>query len=552
MPILPFNQDFWETARLVDPETPDGQLFQQILQTNLERMVGHIHDFSQDPVRIMITDDPQMNGRFLAKGEEGALANSVYLTSGLIKFAQNLDEIMGVLGHEFAHYGLDNDLGEHKNSMAEEWLSDSAPLEWMHHAGFSPVAVKNFMQRVNREMGTLYNNNLAIYLDVHGTFDNRLQSLDASLTRLDRQYGETSQTMTPIPDELRRIAENASHTSFYQAQEQAYQAMTTVEKLVFLRDEIPNLTNSARDYDYYQWLKEIKLSSPSPERDQETALFHDLYDAHLEKGNASNVFQIAQVALFGDRYTSYPIGKLRIFEQAVEGFVQAENAQQAHDYGSELIKQLKDFREKHPDVALTGVTWPTFPQCNDADDIGKPVPWQNFVDWAAQDSSDIIPIALNELGIYDERLLDTIKIDNLQKFNLTKKMANPFDLGFDKKDNKYFDYNKDGLIFADDQQPRIGQKFSQYLEQRHHDRISTVGPISSPESIYETMDGLNNLLINTQNYAVFDQTLHQMMDVHDQVMAQPALKNDPFVVSTLRNYLVFNYSRFMGRGHNIK
>lgn len=224
---LLIEEDLRVKYSIIDKDTPEGQKIHDFLYSRAQALVGHIVDFEQNPVTFVMSDDKEPNAFFvphpdkIKKPQKNKNYNQrhikipydsavISVTKGLIEFADNLDQLDYVLGHELTHMMIEGYLGHHFNSKGEEELADLHAADLLYDAGGDPKQALKFAEKLNdyaeekkwedakkkrrsrrdEEEEKTKGVNWSEILDVHMTDANRISGLEASLTRLSHLIDE--------------------------------------------------------------------------------------------------------------------------------------------------------------------------------------------------------------------------------------------------------------------------------------------------------------------------------------------------------------------------
>lgn len=144
-------------AGLVDVLARNGPIAYRMETAASLSKPGTISQFSLDPPAICASDF-WVDVR--SKRDAGADGSRVRVTSGLIDYVQDDDELAAVVAHEMAHNLLDHrrlinatKSGKTKVIKATEAEADRLSVWLMANAGYDPEAAISFWQRYGKETG---------------------------------------------------------------------------------------------------------------------------------------------------------------------------------------------------------------------------------------------------------------------------------------------------------------------------------------------------------------------------------------------------------------
>jgi predicted Zn-dependent protease len=93
---------------------------------------------------VTVLDDPQINAWMTPDG--------MFVTTGILHFVKNKDELAAVMGHEMGHYVLQH-FQLDGDSRLHEANADKFGLFVMMRAGYDPCVIEGLWQRMGRVFG---------------------------------------------------------------------------------------------------------------------------------------------------------------------------------------------------------------------------------------------------------------------------------------------------------------------------------------------------------------------------------------------------------------
>lgn len=191
------NQDLLSSGEFTLHQNPDIQNY--VVEIG-ERLLPHSDRADELTYTFQVIADDQVNA-FATMG------GYVYITTGLIKFADNEAQLASVVGHEIGHIdgkhlltqiradavrrglitatGLDSHeivqigvelLIERPNSREDEYDADQRGLSMIGDAGYAQSAMPDFMQKLGNQGGSPPE-----FLSTHPAPDNRVEALEESI-----------------------------------------------------------------------------------------------------------------------------------------------------------------------------------------------------------------------------------------------------------------------------------------------------------------------------------------------------------------------------------
>jgi predicted Zn-dependent protease len=185
---------------------PNQQVNEYIDQIG-QRLVPH-SDRSDIPYTFQVVSDENINA-FATMG------GYVYVTTGLIKAADNEAQLASVIAHEIAHIserhaveqmrqqaiqqgllsaaGLDQSTAvrigvelaiQRPNSRQDELDADSEGLETLSEAGYAPIAFANFLEKLQGRSG------VPAFLSTHPSPDNRIDRVEETVAATNGNVGD--------------------------------------------------------------------------------------------------------------------------------------------------------------------------------------------------------------------------------------------------------------------------------------------------------------------------------------------------------------------------
>lgn len=414
-PDIPSN--LFEIYRVVDPDSPEGLAFQSHMGIFYRKLFP---DQKPKPVRFILTDEPHLNAFFLVSRRPPVLGFS----KKLVLHTKYLEDILGIMAHELTHKIFEDEYGQHHNSKLEELTADTYPLILLADAGLDPRQYVSYVRHnIHTDTSETYS---TILVDVHPTSVNRVRALEDGLAVLDQKRGGfTHLSPTLLPPEFLQIAQNSKHQSFVDLFAEGLKNLPNVEKLQKLRQIIATMSwNNRRIADMGKLLQSLKIKRSIPAEALEQNALADtilsLSETPLGDDTASSwnkqdiVFSLyrslaAQISAEGTR----PIGRLKPYEDAIYGIIEATDKEFALEASQDLLDLLaKETLQRELLARL--VTWPQFkpPTFKEKSRVSrKPVSWNKQVHWAEKDSTTTIAKALIALGIADQRLFKYLSLE---------------------------------------------------------------------------------------------------------------------------------------------
>ena len=437
---------YLEEAKIIDPESSDGQTFQAEMERILRNIRPGYFDESGKllrPVKFVLADTKEENAYIVAPSKNPAV---VCLTKGILNICENEDQIAHIIGHEMQHDAFAIENGSGKNSLPEELGCNILPLNWMLEKNgdsykYNIEAASHFFDRYAYNFGnTAIMQSLAVF-DVHGMPSMSAETIHAAVAALQVRH-KNLPNETPIPDTIKQLVQNAHHIPCFEK----------------LRLEHP-------DFDKLSIPERLEMITPALEgfqtgmitrakgfRDVMGAMNKDLARNDVESKTAAtklidicvdnnDAFEIAYTPLcrvfFNNEKTSgikesTPVlGKLKIVEDATSSFVQARTKDEVLAAASQMAK----FLEGRPNSKfLEDRSWPNFDIPGNqaariiAEQEGKGTPWLQHVGWAkefAEQGNWDVAIALWSLGIAPKELFDIAPVELLEKYSSIAKLGKP-------------------------------------------------------------------------------------------------------------------------------
>ena len=222
--------DLIEELKVVSGTVEEEQQRQDYLQGICQRLMGDELDFERYPVFFCVVDNDTPNAAFVpgkkpeiiaeddnklifmseeekaAKIAEAAREQypTVFVTKGLLKMAENEDQLAYILGHELGHLRQDFLLGEHINSKMEEATSDLNSLDMMARAGYDINEARKLAHHIFTNENELYSLRqiIARTLDAHPNNESRLNAIDIKIKAIEDSYQKENidiNTIEPTP-----------------------------------------------------------------------------------------------------------------------------------------------------------------------------------------------------------------------------------------------------------------------------------------------------------------------------------------------------------------
>lgn len=276
MPVLDAIQsglippELSESWRLVDPASPEGMRFQQLVEgfarqlyTDKEVVAGRNkdleqhsdlfnHDFDANPVRYVLSNLTEPNAWYVKTSNPPLIV----LTAGLFASSKpsqlppvlSEQDLLLVIGHETTHAKLHQRFNHSSNSKAEEAACDGIPMKLLHYMGQDPRAQLTFDERLRGKRTNPVEWHSII--DAHLVGPSRQSLYEGVLTALSISMGGVAQaqkTEVPLQREVIEILRSGNHTSFLDqllAQNPDYTARSPHQKLDLLFETVRSLDHT--------------------------------------------------------------------------------------------------------------------------------------------------------------------------------------------------------------------------------------------------------------------------------------------------------------------
>ena len=411
-------EEFAELSRAVSSETPSGQYFQNWMEELIRKIFPKI-DLQRKPIQFIIIDESESNAFFTPILKFPIIGFS----KGLLLKARYVEDLAGILGHEFTHQKFSDSYGrEHRNTKLEELAADVWPLVLLTEAGLDPRQYVEFIRGNFLES----NKNADIFqliVDAHPEIHNRLRALEDGLAVVDKKYGGLEdRSPLPLTDEFKTMVTQGIHLSYIDLRLKVinYQSLSAPQQLLAFKQIVEDTPkwNQRRLRDTIKYLKQIKIKrSQLEDRQAQDALGDQLLQAlvncnsdELEtvdsRGLANSYKQIFQTVAHLNAEKPQAIGRLKLLEDQIYQFMEAESLPKALEAAEILLKSLS--KEVLPLIILRHlVAWPKFRLPSKSKAKKRIVPWNNLIEFAKEDRSEIISKVLLSLGVIDQRLFET-------------------------------------------------------------------------------------------------------------------------------------------------
>ena len=205
-------------------------------------------------------------------------------------------------------------------------------------------------------------------LEVHGTWATRHLAIQTALTKLDLDVGGIDRALTPyqVPDRIPA----AHHQTWFEQEcgNNKYQALSTQEKIIVLKDRVQQLENKPRQYEFQNLLQELKVEEND---EQSKELLHSLADAILTQDLSRQGIHIPytdylaliskhvdpqtydrNIEDFYETLHNAPsialLGEMRNFDVKRKQFIESENFEDAVNAARELREARSEYLSKWP------------------------------------------------------------------------------------------------------------------------------------------------------------------------------------------------------------
>ncbi len=337
-----------ETLRIVPQQSPEGVQFQAFMEELIVRLFPKI-DLQEQPIDFVIIDEKEVNA-FCGTSFQPTL---VGFTRGLLSKVKYVEDIAGILGHEFTHkrfavaYGI-----QHLNTKLEELAADLWPLVLIYDAGLDPRQYVNyanstvFRQETKWSWGDVF--------DVHPMSNNRARSLEDSLAILDKAKGGF-RNLSPaaLPDEFFKMVDAAHHISFidHYLAKAGYAVAGVPKKLAIVQDLFHHIfsddyaVNSRRIKDLHRMMRVLKVKRSDPvQAAAQDALADAFFDVFIKDKDPDWVRRYHSIevatylAISKLSYTNTkPLGRLRLYQDCINQFIEAKNFKTAFEAESHCL-----------------------------------------------------------------------------------------------------------------------------------------------------------------------------------------------------------------------
>jgi len=349
--------EFYDVGRIIDPESPLGVAFAERMQALTERLAGSRYDPARHRARYLLADEGSVNAYTIPSSEPPVIV----IHRGLLEDAKSLDEVAGVLAHEWGHIFAQQELGNHRVGRAEESGADLMAVRLLAESGFDAKALENLLMRLNAATAndkpeTL----LQSILRVHPLSDNRANVLEKARILLNRSGFKTDHAATPMPHDLLNMAQHAQYVSstdiYAKLAEADYGQKSIPEQLGILTDlaeqnaQIDRYGTNAAARDLYEWqihdaFRQIDVATaPEAVKEAYHTAFSKIAKAGVWPEKSLNAFY--RDALIGlGKSTEQPwepIGDYRQLKDAVSRFTSAQSAEDAVEAGKEVLDVYYD------------------------------------------------------------------------------------------------------------------------------------------------------------------------------------------------------------------
>ncbi len=202
------SAEFYDLGKIIDPNSPMGVAFAERMQALTERLAGDRYDLKRHQARYLLADDKTLNAYTIPSSKPPIIV----IHKGLLAEIKSLDELAGVLAHEWGHILARQELGEHRVGKGEEGGADVLAVRLLAEAGMDAKALETMLLRWNEEDS--YPTRLMQALtDVHPLADNRASAMEKARILLERSGFKTNHPSSPLPEEFRTYARDAHYES---------------------------------------------------------------------------------------------------------------------------------------------------------------------------------------------------------------------------------------------------------------------------------------------------------------------------------------------------
>jgi len=417
-----------EIMSVVPPESSEGRQFQEFMESLLLRLFPKL-DLKKRPIQFVIVDEDDINA-FCGPPFKPTLMG---FSKGLLEKVNYVEDLAGILGHEFTHKRFSDAYGiKHKNTKLEELTADLWPLSLLYEAGLDPRQYVSFVTKVifNRDSLSFSFRKL---FDVHPLHETRIRALEDSLAALDQWKGGLDD-LTPevFPKSFADTAKAASHISFidHYLSDTNFEHKDIPEKfdiLIKLFDDIYHMgdnfkishsVNMQRFKNLTSSLKKIKISRLDP---LQSKAHDNLADAFLEvfikdvgqtqedkeawdimySGSERSLYRV----IVGIGYRSLAnraVGRLRVYQACIDQFIEARTMEEAKNAAEHcLTMAANDILLKKRPLFLFDLNG--FDNFKEPERANRKVSWNRHVSWGKE---SLISLMLLALGIIDNRIFE--------------------------------------------------------------------------------------------------------------------------------------------------
>jgi len=426
------NDDIREILRLVPETSPQGVAFQHYMGGWLKLILPAI-DLDARPIRFLISDEKQSNAFFITTFTIPTLC----FTCGLLQEIKHVEDICGIMGHEFTHHRFQQRYSNHNNTKLEEMTADAWPVLLLAEAGLDP---RRYVQFVAKTVLHNQKEDISQVVDVHPTDFNRVTVLNDALAAVDKKMGGfTKRAPRVLPHDFSQLVTAAHHTSYIEhlLNTNNFSTLSNPDKLRVISTLVDELqmwsaspTINVRVQDLTVAIRSIKTRRSVAEEKQEQDLLTDKllsiaaatnaqfekapfgsHPSDIAKGQEAEVLIASSITAIYRALTSSlgdrkPLGRLKLYEDDIYDFIEAKNYAAAFAAANSLMARLENEPVKLSLITQL-VTLPSFELPEFKKTRSKtPVPWDKFIAWGQKDKEEAIAAALLTLGVVDPRIFE--------------------------------------------------------------------------------------------------------------------------------------------------
>lgn len=362
---------FYDAFRIVDPNSPEAQRFAGRMDGIMRQLLGENFKPAEHSYRYLLSDSPEFNGFTVPSAKPPV----VVIYKGVIESAKSLDAIAAVLGHERGHNLAEKKLGQHNNTKLEELGSDGLSIKMLYDGGFNPRTVEELdIHQTGSASDNPWADAAQALSDVHPLAINRVTKAKQTRAALERLgfIEESERPYTPVPEALLADVRAATHHSQTNIAARAfaagYDTMAMPDKLTWLaqeanrvgaitHDQAPFAGEARQAYGreimgMFEKLGPIHIPELQPlyettlSRLMGSGMFDvdvknpstGKYERYANPHATEHLYRTAMQGLgLSEQQGKLPIlGDFRGFSDAVQGYVAAQNPQEALHYATTI------------------------------------------------------------------------------------------------------------------------------------------------------------------------------------------------------------------------